>query len=217
MSTGPKTYLILLLATIGFENAHAKSCVYPIVVESAITDIHENGMNGPWGFAYFVGAPGVKTGEVPAMIGGESFDTNIWASNFQGPELLKDKRDQHEWTADGQLQVSKRKYPLVFQHRCYSKPSEFQKQIVKVKEDDEGWSPNDEIGAFEVDLTKCAPVLSRAREGWTEIHLSKGLKYNHTKGPADIKYVAIKYWCYQPVYSQRAGKSTESPRRPIDL
>jgi len=179
------------------ESAHAKACAIPVVVESAITDIHENGMNGPWGFAFFVDAKKVKTGEIPATLGGENFDTNVWASNFQGPELLKDKRDKHEWTADGELQVSKRKYPLVFHQRCHSAPSEFQKLIVKVKEDDEGFSPDDEIGAFEADLTKCAGVLSRAREGWTEVHVSKGLKYGIKKGPADIKYVALKYWCYK--------------------
>ncbi len=184
--------LLPLLAPLG---GHASVCAFPVVTEAAIDDIHENSMNGPIGFAYIVNPGGEKTGRPPRAIAGETFDTDVYASDFQGPVPTSSRRMQHEWTADGWTQVSFRRYPLVFQHHCRPSVERLRPETVRIKEDDDFLSPDDKMGAFEIDPSRCREILTTAPSGWTKEFLSLGKPYERG-GPASVKYVAWKLWCY---------------------
>lgn len=163
---------------------------YPLITSSAIWDAHESSLNGPKGFLYFASAGSEKTGNLPASLGGLSgWATNVWASNFQGPISESNTRMQWEWTADGWLQVSTRSYPALFCQQSASTPGGLTLATYTIKEDDDALNPDDYVGKFQVDHSRCkADVFDQGIEnGWTWIYTSNRID--------DINDVSYKLYC----------------------
>jgi len=181
----------------------AVECALPVVVRSAVRDIHESWWNGPVGYGFIEGMGGEKTGRVPLEVGRapvHRFDADVHASNFQGPVEVRhpDQRPQWEWTADGEVEVSERTYPLLVARRCSATAVALPAVTVRVAEHDEWPLRNDGVGAFAVELADCASVLSDDRaSGWTAVRRSGGLRYGGSRGAADIEFVEYVIWCYR--------------------
>jgi hypothetical protein len=185
-------------------SATAAECALPVVVRSALRDIQESWFNGPEGYAFIVEAGAEKTGTLPLEVGRDPvlrFDAAVYASNFQGPILVRhpDLRPQWEWTADGESQVSERSYPLLAARACAESASVLPVITLHVDEHDEWPWVNDPLGAFAVDLARCREVLSETRKaGWTSRQHSDGLPYAGVMGGArDVEFVEYLLWCYR--------------------
>jgi hypothetical protein len=179
------------------------SCALPVVLRAGVRDVHESPFNGPEGFAFVAEAGAEKTGELPARVGRDpvrTFDLDVYASNFQGPVLVRHPglRPQWEWTADGSLQVSDRSYPLVAAHACAAGASALPARTLHVDEHDEPPWRSDAVGAFTVELGACDAVLAAGRRsGWTAAQRSEGLPYDGDRGPQDVVFVEYVTWCYR--------------------
>jgi hypothetical protein len=163
---------------------------YPLITGAAIWDAHESSFDGPKGFLYFVHASSEKTGNLPASLGGLSgWDTDVWASNFQGPYREEKDRMQWEWTADGSIETCYRHYPAVFCQQSASTPSGFYAQTYAVREDDDWGNPDDSVGGFEIDHTRCkTDVFDQGIDnGWSS-------EYSSTR-MGDINNVNYKLFC----------------------
>ena len=167
---------------------------YPLIVQSSITDAHEGSFccNGPKGYAFFAAAGSEKTGNLPATLGGLSgWDTDVWASNFQGPiEETGNARVQWEWTADGWLQLSDRTYPAVYCQQTVSNPANFTVGAYKIEEhDDAPFDSNDYIGKAQIDHRYCKTEVfdTGSTSGWTNVHLSYGID--------DVYHTSYKLYC----------------------
>jgi hypothetical protein len=163
-----------------FETPLYKS--YPLIVESGITDIREGNLccNGPLGFAFFDAAVGEKSGNLPASLGGLSgWDTDVWASNFQGPyRQTGHERIQWEWAANGALEVANRTYPAVYCQQVTSSPSSFNVGVYKIEEhDDFPGDSNDYIGKVQIDHRYCKTEVfdTGSTSGWTNFHTTPGI------------------------------------------
>lgn len=198
-----RSYVVLMSGLIfgGFaQGAFAQTCTqtpryrsYPLIVQSSITDIQEGGWccNGYGGFAFFAAAGTEKTGNLPSSLGGLSgWDTNVWASNFQGPIERPGDRKQWEWTADGWLQLSNRQYPAVYCQQTVSNPANFTVGAYKVEEhDDFPGDSNDYIGKAVIDHRYCKTEVfdTGQTSGWTSTHLSYGID--------DVYHTSYKLYC----------------------
>lgn len=192
-----------LLATgAGAEPRAGIACGLPVVLRAEITDIHESPLNGPEGFAFFREAGAEKVGELPREVGRDPvrrFETDVYASNFQGPVLVRHPglRAQWEWTADGEPEVSERAYPLVFARGCAPTAAALPRLVLHVLEHDEFPWRNDAVGAFAVDLARCARVVDgERRAGWTEPLHAEGLAFEGDGGARDVVSVIYTVWCY---------------------
>jgi hypothetical protein len=178
-------------------------CALPIVVRAAVRDIHESWFNGPVGYGFIEAMGNEKAGMLPITVGREPvrrFDTDVYASNFQGPVAVHhpNLRSQWEWTADGEPQESDRSYPLLAARRCAARAGALPAVIVRIAEHDEWPFANDAVGAFAVDLAACRAVLSATRRsGWSEIQRSDGQAYDQTDSTADVVFVEYVTWCYR--------------------
>ncbi len=193
-----------LLATgAGAEPAVGFACALPVVLRAEITDIHESPLNGPEGFAFFREAGAEKVGELPREVGRDPvrrFETDVYASNFQGPLLVQRPglRAQWEWTADGEGERSGRAYPLMLARACAPTAPLLPTVRLHVQEHDEFPWRNDDVGAFEVALGRCAPVLEGAQtSGWTETHRAEGLAFDGAEGARSVVSVDYTIWCYR--------------------
>jgi hypothetical protein len=151
---------------------------YPLIVKASIRDIHESGLNGPEGFAYFIAAGSEKRGDLPASLGGLSgWQTNVWASNFQGPRAVSNTRMQWEWTADGRVETSARRYPAVYCQQTVDHPARFTVAAYTIKEDDDSLNPDDYVGKVQIDHRYCqSEVFDRGlRNGWTPERATPGI------------------------------------------
>lgn len=181
----------------------AVECALPVVVRSALRDIHESWLNGPEGYAFIVELGAEKIGNLPVEVGRDPvhrFDVAVYASNFQGPILVQrpDLRPQWEWTAAGETQISGRSYPLLAARACAVSASMLPSVTLHVEEHDEWPWGNDPVGAFAVDLGRCRDVLSPARaSGWTSTQHSAGLSYAEGGGARDVSFVDYVLWCYR--------------------
>lgn len=177
-------------------------CAFPVVLRAGLRDIHESPLNGPEGYAFFREAGGEKTGELPAAIGRDPvrrFDTAVYASNFQGPTLVRhaDLRPQWEWTADGETQISERQYPVPAARACAADAGGLPAVTLHVDEHDEWPWGNDPVGAFTLDLASCRDVLGPpGSAGWTSRRRSEGMPYDGDSGPRDVVFVDYVVWCY---------------------
>lgn len=200
---GTVLLLSILLVTLASSPSVGVECALPIVVRAAVRDIHESWLNGPVGYGFIEGMGSEKTGMLPITVGREPvrrFEIDVYASNFQGPVAVHhpNLRLQWEWTADGELEVSERSYPLVAARRCAANASTLPTVIVRVAEHDEWPLANDAVGAFAVDLAACHTVLSPTRRsGWSEIRRSDGQPYDRTDSTADVVFVDYVTWCYR--------------------
>ncbi len=178
-------------------------CGLAVVERAAITDIRESFVNGPMGFAFFAEAPEVKTGVVPRAVGRDPvrrFDTDLYASNFQGPVEVRhpDLRPQWEWESDGELEVSERSYPLVWAWQCAPRAFQMERVRLHVLEHDEFPDWNDRLGSFVVDLAVCNDVLTDGRTaGWSSLQRTEGLPDRGADGDSDIAWVEYRVWCYR--------------------
>lgn len=164
---------------------------YPLITGAAIWDAHESSLDGPQGFLYFAGAGSEKTGTLPSSLGGlTGWDTNVWASNFQGPYPVQKTRMQWEWTADGWLEISNRPgYPAVYCQQSASTPSGLTAVTYTVKEDDDTLNPDDYVGKFQINHAFCkSEVFDLGTEnGWSGVHSSARVD--------DINNVNYKLYC----------------------
>lgn len=166
---------------------------YPLIVQSSITDAHEGSVccNGPNGYAFFAAAGSEKTGNLPATLGGLSgWDTNVWASNFQGPIPVSKTRMQWEWTTNGWLQLSDRSYPAVYCQQTVTSPASFTVASYKIEEhDDFPGDSNDYIGKAVIDHRYCKSEVfdTGQTSGWTNVHLSYGID--------DVYHTSYKLYC----------------------
>jgi len=182
----------------------AMECAFAVVERSGIRDIHESPFNGPEGYAFITEHGSEKTGDVPVKIGHDpvrSFDRDVYASNFQGPILIRrpNLRPQWEWTASGEPQSSDRSYPLLAARACAASAVSLPTITLHVAEHDEWPWANDAIGAFSVDLSACQDVLTPQRSsGWTERRHSSGLPMTKDGEDADdLTFVEYVLWCYR--------------------
>src|SRR5207244_2662907 len=64
-------------------------CARPVITSAAIWDIREADVGWPFngrnGYPYFTVANGKKVGNVARRLDNQFFDTDVYASNFQGP------------------------------------------------------------------------------------------------------------------------------------
>jgi hypothetical protein len=192
---------------------------YPLIEESALTDISEGYLNGPEGFAYFADAPARKAGLLPSTLGGKTgWPIDAWASNFQGPVKVigKSERSQWEWTADGQLQGSgDRRYPFVYGVLSTTNVESLKDVTYEVWEHDEDlwwnpWSRDDYVGAIVISHAECRNQI-----------FQKGLKAGWVPGlrAATIGYIkSLRYslFCYEtePAQLVESLRTVALPRIP---
>ena len=174
-------------------------CALPVIERSGLRDIQESLLNGPEGYAFFAEADAPKTGNLPRSVGSNptlTVDTHVYASNFQGPILVSHEglRPQWEWTADGELQISERRYPVPLAHRC-APAEQLPTVMLHVLEHDEWPWRNDKIGAIAFDLSHCNKAISGGTsEAWTSKQRSEGAPYG-IDGPAEIAFIEYRLWC----------------------
>ncbi len=200
-------------------------CSYPELQSASISDCHEGPLNPP-SYMYMTESGGAKAGDVPAALGtGEeaqpgaptlertSYDTDVWASNFQGLERVTGEtaRPQWEWRCILGEADSPRRYPLKQAAVCRSlppgtPPTSLGSSSVRVKEADECFifcNPDDPVGSFEVNHDACVEqVFSRGfNRGWTA-----PIEQRPRPGPTpqcplcfrnDIVVVRYRNWCYR--------------------
>ena len=133
--------------------AGAVECALPVIVRSGVRDIHESWFNGPEGYAFIVEMGAEKVGDLPAEVGRDPvrrFDASVYASNFQGPILVRHAhlRPQWEWTAAGETQISDRSYPLLAARACVTGASTLPALTLHVAEHDEWPFANDPGGSI---------------------------------------------------------------------
>lgn len=178
-------------------------CAVPVVFRAELRDIHESWFNGPEGYAFFAEAGEPKTGELPAHIGENptvTVDTDVYASNFQGPVLVRHEklRPQWEWTADGQSEISDRVYPVIIARRCASDATALPTVLLHVDEHDEVPFGNDAVGALAFRLYDCKEALTGdAEAAWTEDLVANGHAYDGQSGADDVVRVSYRLWCYR--------------------
>jgi hypothetical protein len=178
-------------------------CALPVIVRAGLEDIRESWFNGPEGYAFFSEADSEKTGNLPLSVGEDPirrFDTAVYASNFQGPVLVRHSglRPQWEWTASGELQISDREYPLLVARRCAERGKVLPAVTLHVEEDDEPPWRNDHVGAFRLELEACRDVLSETRPaGWSQKLRSDGWPHDEDRGARDAIFVEYVLWCYR--------------------
>ncbi len=183
--------------------AGAVECALPVIVRSGVRDIHESWFNGPEGYAFIVEMGAEKVGDLPAEVGRDPvrrFDASVYASNFQGPILVRHAhlRPQWEWTAAGETQISDRSYPLLAARACVTGASTLPALTLHVAEHDEWPFANDPVGAFTVDLGRCREILSPTHaSGWTSTQHSAGLSYAEDRDEKDVSFVDYVLWCYR--------------------
>lgn len=193
---------------IGSSNVDINYTSYPLISESGITDIHEGSLNGPEGFAYFKSAPTEKTGNLPVCLGGETgWDTDVWASNFQGPIPLSEEsaRIQWEWTADGSPQISVRDYPAIYGNVTTTRLSDLESRAYDIYEHDEGgllnpWSGNDYIGTITLDHGYCKSEVFDLglTSGWTSVF--EQTREGKPSASRDVEYVRYRLFCFRSGY-----------------
>lgn len=155
------------------------------------------------GLRLFIESGAEKTGSLPVAVGNDPirrFDTAVYASNFQGPILVRHSnlRPQWEWTADGELQNSEREYPLLVARACADDASKLPTITLHVAEHDEWPAVNDPVGAFAIDLARCRDVVTTTRpSGWSLPQRSAGVPYVENVGPRDVDFVEYVLWCYR--------------------
>jgi len=181
----------------------ALECALPVVVRAGVRDIHESWFNGPEGYGFIVEMGAEKVGTLPVAVGREPtrhFDTTVYASNFQGPDLVlrPGLRPQWEWTAAGEAQVSDRTYALLAARACAGSAAALPARILHVAEHDEWPLANDPVGAFTVELGRCQEVLSPTRaSGWSTAQHSLGEGYGESGSARDVRFVDYVLWCYR--------------------
>lgn len=188
----------LAASQAGGDPATGVVCALPVVIGAGLRDIQESWLNGPEGYAFVVEFGAEKTGDLPVQVGRDParrFDTTVYASNFQGPVLVRrpNLRPQWEWTAAGEMQISDRQYPMLAGRACAERASALPSITLHVAEHDEWPWGNDPVGAFVLDLGRCKDVLPNSEAGWTPRHHSEGVAYSDMRDVAFVEYVL---WCY---------------------
>ena len=187
-------------------------CSYPEVQRASISNCHESSLNAP-GYMYMTGSGGAKTGDVPLALGtGENakpgaptleltpYDTEVWASNFQGSQRITGESARPQWEWPCRAANSNRRYPLKQAAICRTlpvatPPTSLGSSLVRVKEADECLfifcNPDDDVGSFQVNHDACVEqVFSRGFDrGWTAPI--------EQRGRGDIVAVRHRNWCYR--------------------
>jgi len=171
-------------------STYPKYVVTPVILESGITDIHEGDLNGPKGFAYFAAAPSEKAGDLYQSVDGEdSWEMNVWASNFQSPWPEQKLRMQWEFMADGWLEVRIRHYPHMYGIKEVPNSADFSHICYKIMEDDDFLNPDDYVGYVYMNYQPChSEVFQQGLVcGWTG-------SYRYS-GSDDVSYTISKIFC----------------------
>ena len=202
-------------------------CSYPELQSASISDCQEGPLTPP-SYMYMTESGGAKTGDLPPALGtGEraqpggptlertEYDTDVWASNFQGLERVtgKSARPQWEWRCHLGEADSSRRYPLKQAAVCRALPSgtlptSLGSSVVRVKEADECFlifcNPDEGVGSFRVNHDACVEqVFSRGFDrGWTAPIEQRGRK--------DIEAVRYRSWCY------RCRNALDCPQTPAN-
>lgn len=177
-------------------------CGMPEIRFAQIADAHECDSTSALGcgraFMYFGEAGTEKTGNLPSRIGSDLYDTNVWASNFQGPYLVSDSRQQFEWgTSFSSLdRISSRVYPALYATSCAAvsvggAPAAPLRKWLHVYEDDEWINPDDYVGGAAFDESACVTdVWSKGLAyGWTGLHSATVSQ--------DVGEVTYRTWCWR--------------------
>jgi hypothetical protein len=115
---------------------------------------------------------------------------NVWASNFQGPKKEEEhERNQYEFSTDGWLEISIKKYPHMYGIKEVSNSSDFSHIWYKIMEDDDFFNPDDYVGYAYFDYLPCnSEVFQQGLVyGWTSTHTYGGSD--------DVSYVTSKVFC----------------------
>ncbi len=134
-----------------------------------------------------------------AQIAGiDLYNTNVWASNFQGPYVVNGDREQLEWGTAGSLTdfTSNRVYPALPAVSCAAVSvggalATAPNKSLHVYEDDEFINPDDYVGAMTFGFSACTnDVFGRGlNQGWTSPRAAAL--------SGDISAVAYREWCWK--------------------
>jgi len=191
-------------------------CWFP-EVRGAVTDnIHERFPGGDTAFFYFNRhGEDEKAGRIPGFLGLTTtpnggkvlYDTNVWASNFQGPQAVLGQfgeRVKWEFFHGSGGGVSTRVYPLIFGQKCVSVPQSSNGTTTpptpgfknsKIREDDECWGCDDDVGYVRWDYAGlCDAAWQVSDTGWSDV-----IHNTRDNGGASGSFVSFDYrqFCYR--------------------